>query len=128
MSLATRLEHRRIHYGWIVAAVTFLVLLRSAGVRATPSILIVPLEREFGWTRATISLAVSINLILYGLMGPFAAALMQRLGARPQPLSARGRSPPRLVGTSKPSPSRGLTVLWLPCWCWGWLAGGPGAW
>jgi MFS family permease len=82
MSLATRLAHRRIHYGWIVAAVTFLVLLSSAGVRATPSILIVPLEREFGWTRATISLAVSINLILYGLMGPFAAALMQRLGVR----------------------------------------------
>lgn len=82
MSLATRLAHRRIHYGWIAAAVTFLVLLSSAGVRATPSILIVPLEREFGWTRATISLAVSINLILYGLMGPFAAALMQRLGVR----------------------------------------------
>lgn len=75
MSLATRLRQRRIHYGWIVAAVTFIVLLSSAGVRATPSILIVPLEREFGWTRATISLAVSINLILYGLMGPFAAAL-----------------------------------------------------
>jgi sugar phosphate permease len=82
MSLATRLALRRIHYGWVVAAVTFLVLLSSAGVRATPSILIVPLEREFGWTRATISLAVSINLILYGLMGPFAAALMQRLGVR----------------------------------------------
>jgi MFS family permease len=82
MSLAARLAHRRIHYGWIVAAVTFLVLLSSAGVRATPSILIVPLEREFGWTRATISLAVSINLILYGLMGPFAATLMQRLGVR----------------------------------------------
>ena len=82
MSLASRLAQRRIHYGWIVAAVTFLVLLSSAGVRATPSILMVPLEREFGWTRATISLAVSINLILYGLMGPFAAALMQRLGVR----------------------------------------------
>jgi sugar phosphate permease len=82
MPLATRLRQRRIHYGWIVAAVTFVVLLSSAGVRATPSILIVPLEREFGWTRATISLAISINLVLYGLMGPFAATLMQRLGVR----------------------------------------------
>ena len=82
MPLATRFRQRRIHYGWIVAAVTFVVLLSSAGVRATPSILIVPLEREFGWTRATISLAISINLILYGLMGPFAATLMQRLGVR----------------------------------------------
>ena len=52
MPLATHLRQRGIHYGWIVAAVTFLVLLSSAGVRATPSILIVPLEREFGWTRA----------------------------------------------------------------------------
>jgi predicted MFS family arabinose efflux permease len=82
MPTATSPRQRRIHYGWIVAAVTFVVLLSSAGVRATPSILIVPLEREFGWTRATISLAISINLILYGLMGPFAAALMQRLGVR----------------------------------------------
>src|ERR1700704_5801328 len=82
MPTATSPRQRRIHYGWIVAAVTFVVLLSSAGVRATPSILIVPLEREFGWSRATISLAVSINLILYGLMGPFAAALMQRLGVR----------------------------------------------
>jgi hypothetical protein len=52
MPPASGLRQRCIHYGWIVAAVTFLVLLSSAGVRATPSILIVPLEREFGWTRA----------------------------------------------------------------------------
>ncbi|MHC5544390.1 MFS transporter, partial [Singulisphaera rosea] len=68
-----------LHYAWIVAALTFLVLLATAGVRATPSVLIVPLEREFGWSRATISLAISVNLVLYGLIGPFAAALMERL-------------------------------------------------
>jgi len=73
---------RRLHYAWIVAGVTFLVLLASAGVRATPGVLIVPLEREFGWSRATISIAISLNLFLYGLMGPFAAALMGRLGVR----------------------------------------------
>lgn len=71
-----------LHYAWIVAALTFLVLLATAGVRATPSVLIVPLEREFGWSRATISLAISVNLVLYGLIGPFAAALMERLGVR----------------------------------------------
>ncbi len=73
---------RTIHYAWIVAAVTFLTLLTTAGVRSTPGILIVPLEHEFGWSRATISLAVSVNLLLYGLMGPFAAAFFVRFGVR----------------------------------------------
>ena len=73
---------RRPHYAWIVLAVTFFVLLAGAGIRATPSVLIVPLEEEFGWTRSTISLAISLNIFLYGLMGPFAGGLMQRLGIR----------------------------------------------
>ena len=73
---------RRVHYAWVVAAVTFITLLGAAGFRATPSILIVPLQEEFGWNRAVISVAVSINLVLFGLMGPFAAALMMRFGIR----------------------------------------------
>ena len=72
----------RMHYAWVVVAVTFVLLLTAAGVRATPSVLIVPLEEAFGWSRATISFAVAINIFLYGLMGPFAAALMQSLGIR----------------------------------------------
>lgn len=72
----------RLHYGWIVAAVTFLVLLVGAGVRATPGVLILPLEHEFGWSNATISTAVAINILLYGLLGPFAVAIMERFGLR----------------------------------------------
>jgi sugar phosphate permease len=72
----------RLHYAWIIAAITFLVLLLTAGVRAAPGVLIVPLESEFRWSRATISLAIGINLLLYGLVGPFAAALMDRFGVR----------------------------------------------
>jgi MFS family permease len=79
---------RRPHYAWIALGVTFLVLLAGAGIRATPSVLIVPLEEEFGWTRSTISLAISVNILLYGLMGPFAGALMQRLGLRRTTLAA----------------------------------------
>src|SRR6266446_1451547 len=52
----------RVHYGWIVVAVTFVTLLAAAGIRSPPGVLIIPLEREFGWTRATVSFAVSINL------------------------------------------------------------------
>lgn len=79
---------RKTHYAWVVLATTFVTLLASAGVRATPSVLIIPLEQEFHWTRATISLAISINIFLYGLMGPFAGALMQRFGVRRTAMTA----------------------------------------
>jgi sugar phosphate permease len=72
----------KLHYAWIVAAVTFVVLLLAAGVRAAPGVLIVPLEEEFHWSRSTISFAVGVNLLLYGLIGPFAAALIDRFGVR----------------------------------------------
>src|SRR5579862_8816129 len=72
----------RFHYAWVAMAITFAALIVAAGVRSVPGILIVPLEREFGWSRSTISLAVSINLLLYGLIGPFAAGLMNRFGVR----------------------------------------------
>lgn len=72
----------RLHYAWVITGVTFLVLMASAGVRSVPGVLIVPLETEFGWDRATLSLAVSINLLLFGLCGPFAAAVMDRFGVR----------------------------------------------
>lgn len=71
-----------LHYGWIVAGLTFVVILVTAGVRAAPGVLIVPLEDEFHWSRATISFAVSVNLLLYGAIGPFAAAVMDRFGVR----------------------------------------------
>ena len=79
---ASNLRPRRVHYAWIVVAVTFLTLLTTAGIRSTPGILIVPLEHEFGWSRATISVAISVNLLLYGLMGPFAAAFFDKIGIR----------------------------------------------
>jgi MFS family permease len=73
---------RRIHPAWIVAGVAFLALLGAAGFRSAPSALIVPLEGEFGWTRSELSIAVSVNILLYGLTAPFAAALMERFGVR----------------------------------------------
>jgi predicted MFS family arabinose efflux permease len=72
----------------VTVGVVFFVLLAAAGTRATPSVMMLPLERQFGWSRSTISLAISINLALYGLAGPFAAAAMQRFGVRPTLLAA----------------------------------------
>jgi len=78
----TPVRTRRIHPAWIVAIVAFLALVGAAGFRAAPSVLMLPLEAEFGWTRTQLSLAVTVNLLLYGLMAPFAAALMARFGLR----------------------------------------------
>jgi MFS family permease len=77
-----------LHYAWVVVAITFLVLLVSAGVRAVPAVLMLPLEQEFGWLRTTTSAALSINILMYGLTGPFAGSLMARVGVRRVVLSA----------------------------------------
>jgi MFS family permease len=72
----------RIHPAWWVAAVTFLALVGAAAFRAVPGVLIDPLRAEFGWSVSTISAAVAVNMALYGLTAPFAAALMERFGIR----------------------------------------------
>src|ERR1043165_7074652 len=72
----------KTHYAWIAAGVTFLTLLAAAGARATPGVILLPLGNEFQWSRGTVSSIVSINIFLYGLIGPFAAALYQRFGLR----------------------------------------------
>ena len=78
----------KLHYAWIVAGVTFVTLLAAAGARATPGVILLPLGNEFQWSRATVSSVVSINIFLYGLIGPFAAALYQRFGLRRTMLAA----------------------------------------
>ncbi|HEY3183763.1 MAG TPA: MFS transporter [Gaiellaceae bacterium] len=104
---------RRVHYAWIVAAVGFVTLITAAGFRSTSGVLIVPLEDEFGWSRATIGLAISINLLCFGLGGPFAAALVERFGLRRVMVGA-------LVAVSAGS---SLTVFmtepWQLCLLWG---------
>ena len=108
---------RRLHYAWIILGVTFLALLAGAGIRATPSVLIVPLEEEFGWSRSTISFAISINILLYGLMGPFAGALMQRFGVRRTTISALALL---VVGVTL---STRVTEPWQLVLSWGVLVG-----
>jgi MFS family permease len=73
---------RRIHYALLVAGVVFLALLVAAGVRGAPGVLIKPLESEFGWDRASISLAVAVSILAFGLGGPLGGALVDRFGAR----------------------------------------------
>ena len=78
----TPTRRARVHPAWWAAGVAFLALLSAAGFRAAPGALMVPLHHEFGWSTSVMSLAVSVNLVLYGLTAPFAAALMDRFGIR----------------------------------------------
>jgi predicted MFS family arabinose efflux permease len=102
----------KLHAAFVVAGAVFVVLLCAAAVRATPSILIVPLEREFGWSRALLSSAVSVNLVLYGLVGPFAAALMERFGIRRTVLASLALICAGVALTSQMRSSWHLMLTW----------------
>lgn len=108
---------RRIHRAWFVAAVTFVTIIGAAAFRSLPGLLIDPLHTEFDWSRGTIASAVSINLALYGLTAPFAAALMDRFGIR------------RVVAVALTVIALGagttvwMTSAWQLMLCWGLLVG-----
>lgn len=102
----------RFHYAWIAIAVTFLIMLITAGTRSTPSVMMMALETDFGWDRATISLALSINLALFGLMGPFAAAAMERFGLRRTVLTALSILGLAVGASALMRSSFEMTLLW----------------
>jgi MFS family permease len=107
----------RLHWAWVVASVAFVTLVGAAAFRSVPGVLIEPLHDEFGWSHGLIGSAVSLNLMLFGLMSPFAAALMDRFGVRPVVTFA-------LLMVAVGS---GLTVFMTEPWqlilCWGLLVG-----
>jgi MFS family permease len=76
------MQVRRLHYAWVIVAVTLVTLMAAQAVRAAPGVIIVPLEQEFGWDRAATSLAVGISLLAFGLGGPLGGWLLERFGPR----------------------------------------------
>ena len=76
------MSRSRWHPAWTIVAITAAILLLSSGVRSAPGVLILPFEHEFGWSRSSISLAISLGLVLFGLTGPIAGALIDRHGPR----------------------------------------------
>lgn len=107
----------RLHRAWIVAAVGLLALVGAAGFGAAPGVLLTPLQEEFGWSRGTIGAAVSVNLILYGLTAPFAAAAMERFGMRGVLAAALG-----LIALGSILPI-GMTDSWQLVVTWGVMVG-----
>src|SRR3954465_10818553 len=115
--LSAALARRNIHYGWAMVAVTFLTALITAGTVGAPGVFIVPLQKEFGWSPAEISSALSIRFILFGLMAPFAAALLNRYGLRNMTLTAL------LVVASGLVASLFMTKVWHLMLLWGVVIG-----
>lgn len=114
---AGALARRGIHYGWVVAAVTFLTMLVTAGAVGAPGVLILPLQKEFGWATSEISSALAVRLLLFGLMAPFAAAFMNRFGVRPVATVALALIAASIVG------SFAMTQLWQLVLLWGFVLG-----
>lgn len=115
--LAAALARRNIHYGWVMVGVTFFAALISAGTVGAPGVFIVPLQREFGWSTAEISSALSIRFILFGLMAPFAAALLNRYGLRRVTLTAQ------IIVVSALLASLAMTSVWQLVLLWGVVIG-----
>jgi sugar phosphate permease len=80
--LSAWLQRRGIHYSWVIAAVTFLTMLTMSAALGLPGAILQPLSQEFGWSNEQISSALALRFALFGLMGPFAAVLMERYGLR----------------------------------------------
>jgi MFS family permease len=112
-----RTQQRRIYYGWVVVGTTALALLISVGVRAAPSVLIGAIERDLGWSRTILASAAAIGLLLYGLVGPFAGTLIERIG--PRRVALLGLA---LIGMSMIA-GAGMTAAWQPPIVWGLLSG-----
>src|SRR5919204_2843782 len=111
-----------LHYAWVVSTVTFLALLVAAGVRTAPGVFIKPFEDEFGWNRASVSLAVAVSLLAYGLGGPLGGSLVDRFGPRRVMLGGLG------LITVGLAPLLVMTQLWQLHLFWGIVTGlGTGA-
>ncbi|NKL97781.1 MFS transporter [Rhizobium leguminosarum] len=115
--LASTLARRNIHYGWVVVAATFLTMLVTAGAMGAPGVLIKPLQDEFGWETSQISSALAIRLILFGFMGPFAAAFMNYFGVRKVIVFALALIGAGFIG------SLFMTTLWQLLLLWGIVVG-----
>ncbi|MES2937196.1 MAG: MFS transporter [Pseudomonadota bacterium] len=116
-TLAAALARRNVHYGWVVVAATFFTMLVAAAALGLPGVLIVPLQREFGWSTSQISSALALRLMLFGVLGPFAAAFINRFGVRIMVGVAMSLIALGFLG------SLGMTAPWQLLLLWGVVVG-----
>src|ERR1700712_4936873 len=111
------LDRRGLHFSWVVMAIAFLTMLTSSAALGLPGAFMPPLGREFGWSTEQISSALALRFMLYGLIGPFAAVLMERYGLRRIVCSALALIAAGLVLATR------MTALWQLFLLWGLLLG-----
>lgn len=112
-----RAPARRLHWAWVIAAVSFVAILAAAGFRSVPGVMMGPLHHEFGWSHGVVGLAMSVNMTLFGLTAPFAAALMDRFGVR------RVLSAALMLIAAGSALSVTMTASWQLVLLWGVLVG-----
>ncbi len=115
--IAPSLARQRIHYGWVMVAITFLTMLATAASMGMPGVLLVPLQQGFGWDNGAVSGAMALRLLFYGAIGPFAAALMARYGLKATICTALLMIIGGLLLTTT------MTTLWQLYLYWGVLVG-----
>ena len=108
---------QRFFYGWVIVALSFTTTLIAAGIRSSPSVLIHPFESEFGWNRAAIASAISLNLFLYGAAAPISGRLLDRYGPRVVMLGSLSLLILGVTGTIF------MTELWHLILLWGIVVG-----
>ncbi len=111
-ALTAAFARRGIHYGWVVVAVTFLTMMVGACAVGAPGVLIGPLQDEFGWDIADISAAFAVRLLLFGAVGPFAAAFLNRFGIRRVAVFAIAMISAGIVGSFAMTGLAELFLLW----------------
>lgn len=116
-AVAAFCRNHGVHYGWVVASVTFLTMLVTAGAVGAPGVLMGPLQTEFGWSTSDVSSAFAVRLVLFGLLGPFAAAFMNRFGIRRVAAVALSTIAAGILG------SFWMTSLWQLFLLWGVVVG-----
>ncbi len=116
-ALAQRLSRAGVHYGWAIVAIVFVLALTTAGCMGISGALIIPLTKEFGWSTEAISVALALRIVLFGLMAPFTAALVDKYGFRRVVLVAVALIEIGLLG------ALGMTKLWHLVLFWGVIVG-----
>src|SRR6478736_2216652 len=116
-TLSTRMQRQGLHFSWVIAGVTFLTMLFMSAALGLPGAMLQPLAQEFGWSTSQISSALALRFALFGLMGPFAAVLMDRFGLRAVMCMALS-----LVGGGMLL-AAGITQLWHLVLLWGVMLG-----
>src|SRR5579871_558385 len=116
-ALAQRLSRERVHYGWAIVAIVFVLALTTAGCMGISGALIIPLTKEFGWSTEAISVALALRIVLFGLMAPFTAALVDKYGFKSVVLVALALIEIGLLG------ALGMTKLWHLVLFWGVIVG-----